>query len=106
MIGKPTTYTVLPMQVRIDYLRMTDSSVMANISVQFENRDLQFQAADGVQKSVVNLLGRVSTMTRRPVTAFERPLEIDAPPGHAAEVCANSAPFTSSQCPFSRANTG
>ncbi len=68
------------MQVRVDYVRVTESSVMANISVQFENRDLQFQFKDGVQKSVVNLLGRISTMTRRPVTTFEKPLEINAPP--------------------------
>src|SRR5207248_857497 len=52
----------------------------ANITVQFENKDLQFQMKDGVQKSVVNLLGRLSTMTRRTVTTFEKPLEIDAPP--------------------------
>jgi GWxTD domain-containing protein len=79
-INTRITYNVLPMQVRIDYVRVTEASVMANITVQFENRDLQFQAKDGVQKSVVNLLGRVSTMTRRPVTTFEKPLEIDAPP--------------------------
>ena len=79
-INTRITYNVLPMQVRIDYVRVTESSVMANITVQFENRDLQFQAKDGVQKSLVNLLGRISTMTRRPVTTFEKPLEIDAPP--------------------------
>jgi GWxTD domain-containing protein len=79
-INTRITYNILPMQVRIDYVRVTEASVMANITVQFENRDLQFQAKDGVQKSVVNLLGRVSTMTRRPVTTFEKPLEIDAPP--------------------------
>jgi hypothetical protein len=28
----------------------------------------------------VNLLGRISNMTRRPVQTFERPLEVDAPP--------------------------
>src|SRR6202167_1134703 len=79
-INTSITYNVLPMQVRIDYVRVTEASVMANITVQFENRDLQFQAKDGVQKSVVNLLGRISTLTRRPVTTFERPLEVDAPP--------------------------
>jgi GWxTD domain-containing protein len=79
-INTRITYNILPMQVRIDYVRVTESSVMANITVQFENRDLQFQAKDGVQKSIVNLLGRISTMTRRPVTTFEKPLEIDAPP--------------------------
>jgi GWxTD domain-containing protein len=79
-ISTRITYNILPMQVRIDYVRVTESSVLALITVQFENRDLQFQAKDGVQRSIVNLLGRVSTMTRRPVTTFEKPLEIDAPP--------------------------
>jgi GWxTD domain-containing protein len=79
-ISTRITYNILPMQVRIDYVRVTESSVMANITLQFENRDLQFQLKDGVQKATVNLLGRVSTMTRRPVTTFEKPLEVDAPP--------------------------
>jgi GWxTD domain-containing protein len=79
-ISTRITYNVLPMLVRVDYLRITESSVIANITVQFDNKDLQFQMKDGVQKSVVNLLGRISTMTRRPVTTFEKPLEIDAPP--------------------------
>jgi hypothetical protein len=52
---------------------------MANITIQFENRDLQFQKKDGVEKSVVNLFGRVTSMTRRPITTFEKPLEVDAP---------------------------
>jgi len=51
-----------------------------NITVQLENRDLQFRLKDGVQKSIVRLLGRISTMTHRPVATFEKPLEIDAPP--------------------------
>jgi GWxTD domain-containing protein len=79
-ISTRITYNILPMLVRVDYVRVTESSVLANITVQFENRDLQFQAKDGIQKSVVNLLGRISTMTRRPVNTFEKPLEIDAPP--------------------------
>jgi len=74
------TFNILPMQVRIDYVRVTDSSVLANITVQFANKDLQFQAKDGVERSVINLFGRVTTMTRRPVTTFEKPLEINIPP--------------------------
>jgi len=68
------------MQVRVDYLRVTGSSVLANITVQFENRDLQFQKKDGVEKSLVTLFGRVTSMTRRPITTFEKPLEVNAPP--------------------------
>ena len=40
--------------------------------MQFENKDLQFQAKDGVQKAVVNIFGRITTMSRRPVNTFER----------------------------------
>ena len=80
LINTRVTYNILPMQVRIDYVRVTEASVMANITVQFENRDLQFQAKDGVQKANVNLLARISNMTRRPITTFEYPLSIDAPP--------------------------
>jgi GWxTD domain-containing protein len=79
-ISSRITYNILPMQVRIDYVRVTESSVLANITLQFENRDLEFKLKDGVQKANVNLLGRISTMTRRPVTTFEKPLEVDAPP--------------------------
>jgi GWxTD domain-containing protein len=79
-ISTRITYNILPMQVRIDYVRVTESSVLANITVQFENRDLQFQKKEGVEKSLVTLFGRVTSMTRRPITTFEKPLEVNAPP--------------------------
>ncbi len=37
-INTRVTYNILPMQVRIDYVRVTEASVMANITVQFENK--------------------------------------------------------------------
>ena len=80
VIGTRVTYNVLPMTAREDYVRVTDSTVITLITIQFENRDLQFQLKDGVQKSVVHLLGRVSNMTRRPITTFEKDLDIAIPP--------------------------
>jgi GWxTD domain-containing protein len=77
------TYNILPMRVRVDYVRVTGASTMANITVQFENRDLQFPGGDR-SKARVNLFGRVSTMARRPVTTFEKPIEIDMPSGQIA----------------------
>jgi GWxTD domain-containing protein len=80
VVNSRITFNVLPMLVRIDYIRVTETSVLANITVQFDNKDLQFQSKEGLQKSVVNMLGRVTTMTRRPVTNFEKSLEINTPP--------------------------
>jgi GWxTD domain-containing protein len=79
-ISTRISYNVLPMLVRVDYVRVTESSVLANITVQFENKDLNFQTKTGVSKAVVNLLGRISNMTRRPINTFEYPLEVTAPP--------------------------
>jgi len=72
-------YTGLPMIVQVDYVRGAAPSAIANVTIQFENRYLQFDAQDGVVKSTVNLLGRVSTMSGHVVTTFSSPLAIVAP---------------------------
>jgi GWxTD domain-containing protein len=73
------TYNILPMQVRVDYIRVTESTVVANITVQFENKDLEFRSKSGVEKATVNLLGRISNLTRKPINTFEYPLEVIEP---------------------------
>ena len=79
-ISTRVTFNTFPMLVRVDYLRVTESTVLTNITLQFENRDLQFQLKDGVDKAVINIFGRVTTMTRRPVTTFEPTLELPISP--------------------------
>jgi GWxTD domain-containing protein len=73
------TYNRLPMLVRYDYLRVTETAVVVNVTLQFENHDLQFTEKDGVDKAMINIFGRVTSMTRRPVTTFEPTLEVIAP---------------------------
>jgi len=81
LIETKITFNTLPMRVQVDYLRVTEFSVIANVTVQFENRDLGFQSKDGVQKSLVEVMGRVYTMTHRPVLTFETPMQVQAPAG-------------------------
>lgn len=64
-------YNTLPMQVRVDYIRVTDATVLANISVLFKNNDLNFATKDKIAKATVNLYGRITSLTRRPVQWFE-----------------------------------
>ena len=73
------TYNILPMLYHIDYLRVTESTVVANITIQFDNHDLQFTQRDGVDKAVINIFGRVTSLTRRPITTFEPTLEVISP---------------------------
>src|SRR5581483_11829370 len=79
-VNSRISYNVLPMKVWVDYFPITDASVMTYITLQFDNKDLQFQLKDGVQKAVVELYGRITTMTRRmAVTPFEDTIVADTP---------------------------
>src|ERR1051325_8398611 len=72
VVNSRISYSTLPMKVRVDYFPVTDASVLTYITVQFENKDLQFQTKNsGVPTAAVEILGKVTTMTRRPVSNFE-----------------------------------
>ena len=68
------TFNILPMKLRADYIPLTESTVLTSITIQFENKDLNFQAKDGVQKATVNLYGRITTLSRRWSTGSRIPL--------------------------------
>ena len=80
LVSTRVTFNVLPMKVRTDFIRVTNSSVLMKVTMQFDNKDLQFQLKDGVQKAVVNIYGRVTTMSRRVVNTFEHTVDVSAPP--------------------------
>src|SRR5271157_5256299 len=73
------TFNILPMKVRADFFPLTEASVLTYVTLQFENKDMQFQAKDGVQKASVNVFGRITTMTRRIVQTFEDTVTVDCP---------------------------
>jgi GWxTD domain-containing protein len=73
------TYNILPMRVRADFFPITDASVLTNVTVQFNNRDLQFTSKEGVQRATVNIFGRITTLTRRIVSTFEDTAIVNAP---------------------------
>jgi GWxTD domain-containing protein len=79
-VSSKITFNLLPVKVQADFIKVTNSSVLTNITLQLENKDLQFQLKDGVQKAVVNIYARITTMSRRVVNVFEDPVTIDAPP--------------------------
>jgi GWxTD domain-containing protein len=79
-------FNILPLQVRADYFPLTETSVLTNVTIQMENKDLQFQAKEGVQKAVVNMYGRITSMSRRVVSVFEETVTVDSPASLLAEI--------------------
>ena len=74
------------MLVRVDYVRVTESSVIANITVQFENKDLQFQLKDGVDKAVDQSAGPDHHDDAPAGYDFRKAAGSGRAAGHAAEV--------------------
>ena len=84
-------YNVLPMRVRTDFFPITDASVQTNITVEFDNKDLQFTNKEGFQKAVVQILGRVTSMTRRPIQNFEEEAVVTSPTQYLATEAAKQS---------------
>ena len=70
-------YNTLPYKVETHYVRITDNSILTGVTVQLENKDLVFKEEDGLHKGIVNIFGRVTTLTRRIATVFEDIVTID-----------------------------
>ncbi|HWF67123.1 MAG TPA: GWxTD domain-containing protein [Acidobacteriaceae bacterium] len=68
-----------PFDVRTDFVRVTDDTVLVPITLQIRNRDITYNTKDGVSRGVVNILGRVSTITGRIAQTFEDTVEVDEP---------------------------
>jgi GWxTD domain-containing protein len=69
----------MPFDVRTDFVKVTDDTVLVPITVQMKNRDITFVNKDGVQRGTVDIYGKLSTLTGKTVQTFEQPVEVDVP---------------------------
>ena len=65
--------------VRTDYVKVTNDTVLVPLTVQIHNKDITFNTKDGVSTGTVNILGRVSSLTGRPLQTFEETVSVQAP---------------------------
>jgi len=72
LVQSTIKYNLLPMKVRMDFFPITGSSVLTNLTIQFERKDLQYKQKDGVAEGSVNIFAKIETLTRRQVI---RPIE-------------------------------
>ncbi len=68
-----------PFDVRTDYVKVTDDTVLVPLTLQIKNRDITFVTKDGVSRGDVHIIGRVSTITDRIVQTFEDTVEVEEP---------------------------
>jgi GWxTD domain-containing protein len=70
---------LFPFDVRTDFVKVTDNTVLVPITLQMKNRDMTFVTKNGVSRGVVNILGKVTTLTHKTVQTFEDTVEVTQP---------------------------
>jgi len=76
---KLLTGPVFPFDVRTDFVKVTEGMDLVPITLQIRNRDITFVTKEGVSKGIVNILGKVTTITGKTVQTFEDTVEVDQP---------------------------
>ncbi|HYM10401.1 MAG TPA: GWxTD domain-containing protein [Bryobacterales bacterium] len=72
-------YNTLPFQIQTDYVKITDNTVLTAITIQVHRKDLVFKEKEGLQHAVVNVFGRITTVSRRVANVFEDVVTVDTP---------------------------
>ncbi len=76
---KVLTGPFFPFEVRTDFVKVTDDTVLVPLTLQIKNKNITFVTKDGVAKGEVNVLGRVATITDHVVDTFEQTLVVEEP---------------------------
>jgi GWxTD domain-containing protein len=87
VVSHKISINLMPFDVRADFVKVTAETVLVPFTVQMKNRDITFVNKDGVQRGVVNIFGRVTTLTGHIAQTFEDTVQADIP----AELLAKSA---------------
>src|SRR3954452_9461695 len=70
---------IFPFDVRTDFIKVTDNTVLVPITIQIKNRDITFETKNGVATGVVNILGKVTTIMHKTVQTFEDTVSVEQP---------------------------
>jgi GWxTD domain-containing protein len=90
VVTSKISYNLMPFDVRADFVKVTGDTVLTPVTIQIKNRDITFANKDGVQRGVVNIFGRVTTLSGRVAQTFEDTVQADVPAELLPKVVENS----------------
>ncbi len=84
---------LMPFEVRADFVKVTSDTVLVPVTIQIKNRDITFVNKEGVQRGVVNIFGRLTTLTGRTAQTFEDTVQVDEPAELLPKVLGNNSVY-------------
>jgi GWxTD domain-containing protein len=80
IVSHKIRYNLLPFDVRVDFVKLTSDTVLMPITLNVPPRSLTWVNKDGLQRVVVNIFGRVTTLSGKVVQTFEDTVHQEVPP--------------------------
>jgi len=90
VVSHKISINLMPFDVRADFVKVTAETVLVPFTIQLKNRDITFVNKDGVQRGVVNIFGRVTTLSGHIAQTFEDTVQADIPAELLAKAAENS----------------
>ncbi len=90
--------------VRTDYVKVTNDTVLVPVTLQIRNKDITFNTKDGVATGTVNILGRVSNLNHKPIQTFEDTVTVQEP-SELLPQARTTVRFTGRRCRCGRVST-
>ncbi len=69
------SYNLLPFEMRSDFIKITNETVLTPITIQIENKNLTYTEKDGVHQATVNVFGRITGVNGRIAQTFEQVID-------------------------------
>ena len=79
VVNHKITYNAMPFDVRTDFIKITSDTALVPVTVQIRNRDITFNDKDGVEHGVVNIFGRLTSISGKVAQTFEDTVSADVP---------------------------
>ena len=93
VVSHKINVNLMPFDVRVDFVRVLSDMILVPVTVQIKNRDITFVNKDGLQRGVLNIFGRVTTMTGKIVQTFEDTVQNDVPAETLPKVAENASVY-------------
>jgi GWxTD domain-containing protein len=90
VVSHKISINLMPFDVLVDFVKVTGETVLVPFTVQLKNRDITFVNKEGVQRGVVNIFGRVTTLSGHIAQTFEDTVQADIPAELLAKAAENS----------------
>jgi GWxTD domain-containing protein len=77
LVTTNVTYNTLPFSLRTDFIRLSSDKVLVPISVELNNKDLEYKKELGINRGTVNVYGIVVGLSNRIISEFEDVISLE-----------------------------